>query len=331
MKKTALVLGCNGFIGYNLVERLKSEGYRVFGVDNRLENQAGYTSNCDVFFHDDAGDYVSMRSICQGLCIDECYQLAADMGGAGYIFTGENDFQIMQNSVMINWNVARLTAKGLFKKVFFSSSACVYPMDEDTKANLDTRECAAYPANPDSEYGWEKLFSERMYLALNRKIGKPVVRIARFHNIYGPHGTYKGGKEKAPAAMIRKAIELDNGSQMEVWGDGSQVRTFLYIDDCLDGIRALMEHETFVGPVNIGSEQEITINKLATTACIYAGKMPNIKNVPGPTGVSHRKSNNELAETVLNWSPKIQLSEGMLRTYEWIFSEMNKPENSYTV
>jgi nucleoside-diphosphate-sugar epimerase len=321
-----LVLGCNGFIGYNLVARLKSEGHQVIGIDKSEFNHAGEKSNCDEFICTDLRSHevwnflLSQRS---GTKFDELYQLAADMGGAGYIFSGDNDLDIMVNSNAIN-HLCAVNCSNIAKKVFFSSSACVYPMSEETGANEDTRECAAYPANPDSEYGWEKLFAERMYLALNRSVTHSLVRIARFHNIYGPYGTYKGGKEKAPAAMIRKAIEARLFEDMRVWGNGQQTRTFLYIDDCLDAIRKLMDHPTFEGPVNIGSMEEITINDLARMALDIAGVKAVIKNVDGPIGVNARKSNNELIETVLDWSPKYSLFEGMQKTYEWIESEMKK-------
>ncbi len=325
-QKRALVLGCNGFIGHNLVKRLQSEGYYVVGVDKSDKNHAGEHSVVDKFILADLRKQDTWKELfflsmtCKGF--DEMYQLAADMGGAGYIFSGKHDYEVMTNSNAINHHCA-INCSRMAKKVFFSSSACVYPMCETTGANEDTREGAAYPANPDSEYGWEKLFAERVYLALNKDVGFPLVRIARFHNIFGPYGTWRGGKEKAPAAMIRKAI--DSKGVMEVWGTGEQTRTFLYIDDCLDAIRLLMDHPCFEGPVNIGSEEEISINGLAEVALSIAGKRGTIiKNIPGPTGVNARKSNNELIETILNWKPKYSLREGMEKTFQWIESEIKK-------
>lgn len=328
-QKRVLVLGCNGFIGHNLVLRLKSEGYYVVGVDINSVNHAGEESPVDKFILADLRKQDTWKELfflsmtCKGF--DEMYQLAADMGGAGYIFSGEHDYEVMTNSNAINHHCA-IDCSSMAKKVFFSSSACVYPMSEKTGSNEDTRECAAYPANPDSEYGWEKLFAERVYLSLNKKVGFPLVRIARFHNIYGPYGTWKGGKEKAPAAMIRKAIEVEDGTEIEVWGNGQQTRTFLYIDDCLDAIRKLMDHPTFEGPVNIGSTEEISINDLAGCALVLAGKEDHtgIKNIPGPVGVNARKSNNEMIETVLGWYPKYSLFDGLIKTHEWIESEMKK-------
>jgi nucleoside-diphosphate-sugar epimerase len=320
-----LVLGCNGFIGYNLVARLKSEGHQVVGIDKSKFNHAGEKSNCDDFMCADLRSHEIWDFLLNNRGtekFDELYQLAADMGGAGYIFSGYHDHDIMVNSNAINLHCT-MWGNYLAKKIFFSSSACVYPMSEETGANEDTRECAAYPANPDSEYGWEKLFAERMYLALNRTVKHSLVRIARFHNIYGPYGTYEGGKEKAPAAMIRKAIEARLFEDMPVWGNGQQTRTFLYIDDCLDAIRKLMDHPTFEGPVNIGSMEEITINDLARMALDIAGVKAVIKNVDGPIGVNARKSNNELIETVLDWTPQYSLRSGMEKTYEWIESQMN--------
>jgi GDP-D-mannose 3', 5'-epimerase len=326
-KKRALVLGCNGFIGHNLVKRLQSESYYVVGVDIKDKNHAGEPSGADKFIQADLRVQTSWLTFWNehyDKKFDELYQLAADMGGAGYIFTGDHDLEVMLNSNNINSNCV-IYSQHIANKVFFSSSACVYPMSETTGANEDTREVAAYPANPDSEYGWEKLFAERMYLALNRAMKQPFVRIARFHNIFGPYGTWKGGKEKAPAAMIRKAIQTREGGTVEVWGTGQQTRTFLYIDDCLDAIRLLMDHPSFEGPVNIGSEVEITINNLARMACCeIANKGVFIKNIDGPTGVNARKSNNELIETVLGWKPKVSLREGMERTFTWIESEMKK-------
>lgn len=326
-QKRALVLGCNGFIGYNLVKRLKEEGFFVVGVDKSSRNHSYDVSNADEFLlldlrYEKSWKELFYKTITTKESFDEMYQLAADMGGAGYIFTGENDYDVMINSQAINHHCA-VNGDVLAKKIFFSSSACVYPICA-SGGNDSTKECDAYPANPDSEYGWEKLFAERQYLAANRKLGFPLFRIARFHNIFGPFGTWRGGKEKAPAAMIRKAIETPVGGIMEVWGTGEQTRTFLYIDDCLDAIRLLMDHPSFEGPVNIGSEEEISINGLAKMALDIAVSEAEVRNIDGPVGVNARKSNNELIETVLGWKPKVSLREGMERTFTWIESEIKK-------
>lgn len=325
-QKNALVLGCNGFIGYNLVKRLKEEGFFVVGIDKSSRNHADDKSNADEFIlkdlrTQDSWKDIFLMSFRKG-GFDEMYQLAADMGGAGYIFTGEHDYDVMINSQAINHHCA-VNGHAIASKIFFSSSACVYPICA-SGGNDSTKECDAYPANPDSEYGWEKLFAERQYLAANRKHGFPLFRIARFHNIFGPFGTYRGGKEKAPAAMIRKAIETPDGGTMEIWGTGEQTRSFLYIDDCLDAIRLLMDHPSFEGPVNIGSEENVTINNLYSIAREISGKDISRINIPGPVGVNARNSDNELIETILGWKPKIDLFEGMRRTYTWIESEMNK-------
>lgn len=325
-QKKALVLGCNGFIGYNLVKRLKEEGFFVVGIDQSSRNHAHEKSNADEFI---LGD-LRRQDVWKGIFLmsvrrngfDEMYQLAADMGGAGYIFTGEHDYDVMINSQAINHHCA-VNGHAIASKIFFSSSACVYPICS-SGGNDSTKECDAYPANPDSEYGWEKLFAERQYLAANRKHGFPLFRIARFHNIFGPFGTYRGGKEKAPAAMIRKAIETPVGGTIEVWGTGLQTRSFLYIDDCLDAIRLLMDHPSFEGPVNIGSEHYISINGLAQMALDIAVSEAEVRNIDGPTGVNARTSNNELIETVLGWKHKVSLREGMERTFTWIESEMKK-------
>jgi nucleoside-diphosphate-sugar epimerase len=259
----------------------------------------------------------------ESLQFDEVYQLAADMGGAGYIFTGENDANVMHNSATINLNVAHEAVKQKVKRVFYSSSACMYPEHNQLDPNNpNCEESSAYPANPDSEYGWEKLFSERMYLAFARNYGL-TVRIARFHNIFGPYGTWKGGKEKAPAAMCRKVIETLEGGEIEVWGDGSQTRSFLYIDECVEGVLRLMRSD-FEGPVNIGSEEMVTINELAQYAIDISGKNITIKNVPGPTGVRGRNSGNKLIEEKLDWVPNYPLYEGLIHTFEWINKQVNK-------
>jgi nucleoside-diphosphate-sugar epimerase len=254
--------------------------------------------------------------------MDEIYQLAADMGGAGYIFTGDNDANVMHNSATINLNVIDVATKKRVKKVFYSSSACMYP--EHNQLDPDNPKCSedsAYPADPDSEYGWEKLFSERLYMAYNRNHGI-AVRIARFHNIFGPNGAWNNGKEKAPAALSRKVAETDNNGVIEVWGDGLQTRSFLYIDECLEGVRRLMESD-FMGPVNIGSEEMISINDFAKMIIQIAGKDISINNIPGPEGVRGRNSDNYLIQEKLGWKPSIPLKEGITKTYNWISQLVN--------
>jgi nucleoside-diphosphate-sugar epimerase len=260
---------------------------------------------------------------------DEVYQLAADMGGAGYIFTGENDANVMHNSALINLNVAHECVKKKIKKVFYSSSACMYPEHNQLDPNNpNCEESSAYPANPDSEYGWEKLFSERLYFAYNRNYGLDV-RVARFHNIFGPQGTWKGGKEKAPAAMCRKAAELQSGDNLEVWGDGLQTRSFLYVDECVEAVIRFMEQNEFLGPVNIGSEEMVTINQLAKYAIIASEKYINIENISGddfknkygfkcPVGVRGRNSDNKLYKEKMGWEPSQSLQDGIIKTYQWI-------------
>lgn len=327
--KTALVLGAGGFIGSHLVNRLKSEGYWVRGVDVKTPDFS--PSQADEFLIYDLRDSRNVESVMrltqsmefnylpqafeESIPFDEVYQLAADMGGAGFVFTGEHDAEIMHNSAMINLNVANFAVKFGVKKLFYSSSACMYPQEiQNDYDNKGLRESDAYPANPDSEYGWEKLFSERLFLAYQRNHNLNV-RITRFHNIYGPEGTYQGGREKAPAAMCRKAIET--ASEIEVWGTGHQTRSFLFIDDCIDAVRLLMGSD-FSGPVNIGSEEMVTINQLAEMAISLSGKNISIKNIPGPVGVMGRNSNNDLIEEKLGWKPKFTLNAGMFLTFNWI-------------
>jgi nucleoside-diphosphate-sugar epimerase len=312
--KKALVCGAGGFIGGHLVQRLKKEGYWVRGVDLK---QHEYTQlDADEFIVGDLRDInVVEQVIDKGM--DEIYQLAADMGGAGYIFTGDNDANVMHNSATINLNVIDVATKKRVKKVFYSSSACMYP--EHNQLDPDNPKCSedsAYPADPDSEYGWEKLFSERLYMAYNRNHGI-AVRIARFHNIFGPNGAWNNGKEKAPAALSRKVAETDNNGVIEVWGDGLQTRSFLYIDECLEGVRRLMESD-FMGPVNIGSEEMISINDFAKMIIQIAGKDISINNIPGPEGVRGRNSDNLLIQEKLGWKPSIPLKEGITKTYNWI-------------
>ncbi|WP_333599027.1 NAD-dependent epimerase/dehydratase family protein [Flavobacterium sp.] len=315
--KKILVCGAGGFIGGHLVNRLKSEGYWVRGVDLK-ENEYG-NNNSDEFILGDLRDPIVAQKAVKG--IDEVYQLAADMGGAGYIFTGDHDADVMNNSALCNLNVLGAAQKEGVKKIFYSSSACMYPeynqMDPD---NPKCSEDSAYPAAPDSEYGWEKLFSERLYLSYYRNYGIEV-RIARFHNIFGPQGTWNGGKEKAPAAMCRKAAEANDGTSIEVWGDGKQTRSFLYIDECVEAVIRLMNSD-FTGPVNIGSEEMISINDFAQMAIDISEKKLEIKNIPGPTGVRGRNSDNKLLFEKLNWAPSLPLLEGMKKTYDWVEAQV---------
>ncbi len=318
--KKALVCGAGGFIGSHLVKRLKTEGYWVRGVD--LKRPEYDNTAADEFVIGDLRD----QSICRKIldqAFDEVYQLAADMGGAGYIFTGENDANVMHNSATINLNICDLAHKQNVGKIFYSSSACMYPAyNQEDPDNPKCSEESAYPAAPDSEYGWEKLFSERLYLAYNRNF-KLEVRVARFHNIFGTLGTWRGGKEKAPAAICRKIAEATNGGEIEIWGDGKQTRSFLYIDECLEAIRRLME-SNFVGPVNVGSEEMVTINHLAEMAMEISGKKIRIKNIPGPTGVRGRNSDNKLIREKLNWEPSMPLKEGLTQTFHWISAQVKK-------
>ena len=341
-KKTALVLGAGGFIGSHMVKRLRSEGYWVRGVDikhtefskteanefisadlrdadmvRRAIRFTGYLGN---FYNQIAEKFVQP--------FDEIYQFAADMGGAGFVFTGENDADILHNSVQINLNVLEeqrklnQSVKENKTKIFYSGSACMYPehnqLDPD---NPDCREESAYPANPDSEYGWEKLFSERLFLAYNRNHGIPV-RIARYHNIFGPEGTYEGGREKAPAAICRKVAFLpESGGAIEVWGDGLQTRSFLFVDECIEATRRLMDSD-FTGPVNIGSEEMVSINDLVDIVAKVAGKEVKKIHIDGPLGVRGRNSNNDLIREKLNWDYSQPLSVGIEKTYNWIHSQL---------
>ena len=315
--KKILVCGAGGFIGGHLVKRLKSQGNWVRGVD--LKNNEYGNNQADEFILGDLRDPEVAKSVVKG--IDEVYQLAADMGGAGYIFTGDHDADVMNNSALCNLNVLGASQKEGVKKIFYSSSACMYPeYNQMDPENPKCSEDSAYPAAPDSEYGWEKLFSERLYLSYMRNYGIEV-RIARFHNIFGPQGTWNGGKEKAPAAMCRKAAEASNGTEIEVWGDGKQTRSFLYIDECIEAVLRLMDSD-FTGPVNIGSEEMISINDFAQMAIDISGKKLNIKNIPGPTGVRGRNSDNKLLFEKLNWQPTMPLREGMEKTYKWIASQL---------
>lgn len=342
--KTALVLGAGGFIGSHMVKRLKKEGYWVRGVDIKYPDHS--MTKADEFILGDLTDF----NLCEKIVrfkgphnnfykmisdkysdsFDEIYQFAADMGGAGYIFTGDHDADVMNNSASINLNILR-SVKDLNQfldknktTIFFSSSACMYPehiqMDPD---NPGLKEDDAYPAGPDSEYGWEKLFSERLYFAYNRNYGIPV-RVARYHNIFGPEGTWRGGKEKSPAAICRKVAELpDDGGEIEIWGDGEQTRSFLYIDECIEATYRLVQSD-FMGPVNIGSEEMVTINQLADVAAKSANKAIIKKHIDGPLGVRGRNSNNDLIREKLQWDYSMTLEEGITRTYNWINSQLKK-------
>ena len=311
--KKALVCGGGGFIGGHLINRLKKDGYFVRGADLK-ENEYG-NNKADEFIIGDLTDPRVAQEVVKG--VNEVYQLAADMGGAGYIFTGENDAAVMHNSALCNLNVLEASQKAGIKKIFYSSSACMYP--EYNQLDPDNPKCSeesAYPAAPDSEYGWEKLFSERLYFAYQRNTGINV-KVARFHNIFGPQGTWTGGKEKAPAALCRKVAETENGGSIEVWGDGKQTRSFLFIDECVEAVRRLMESD-FSGPVNIGSEEMISINDFAKMVIDISGKNIAIRNIPGPTGVRGRNSDNRLLREKLGWEPSLPLRKGMEITYKWI-------------
>jgi len=308
-----LVGGAGGFIGGHLVKRLKSEGFWVRGVD--LKRHEFSRLPVDEFILGDLRDPSVVSDVVAG--IGEVYQLAADMGGAGYIFTGEHDACVMHNSATINLNVLEFGRRAGVKKFFYSSSACIYPeYNQRDPENPKCSEDSAYPAAPDSEYGWEKLFSERLYLAYMRNYGVEV-RMARFHNIFGPEGTWDGGREKAPAAICRKVAQAKDGGTIEIWGDGKQTRSFLFIDECIEGVRRLMESD-FTGPVNIGSEEMVSINRLARMIMNIAGKKLSIKHISGPLGVRGRNSDNRLIRERLGWAPSRPLREGLEKTYRWI-------------
>jgi nucleoside-diphosphate-sugar epimerase len=316
--QAALVCGAGGFIGSHLVKELKRQGFWVRGVDLKYP-QFGETA-ADDFIIGDLRDPDVCRSAVDRR-FDEVYQLAADMGGAGYIFTGENDADIMHNSALINLNMLEACHRRNNRRIFYSSSACIYPAyNQEDPANPLTREDSAYPAAPDSEYGWEKLFSERLYLAFSRNHGMQC-RIARYHNIFGPEGTWEGGKEKAPAALCRKVAEATPDGEIEIWGDGEQTRSFLSIDQCLKGTILLMR-SGFEGPVNIGSEEMVTINELAHRIMRIAGKSLRIRHVLGPLGVRGRNSHNELIRNRLGWAPDEPLEVGLRKTYRWIAEQV---------
>jgi GDP-D-mannose 3', 5'-epimerase len=327
--KRALVLGAGGFIGSHLVKRLKSEGYWVRGVDLKLPEFS--SSEADEFI---IGDLRNPSLVSKAIyaphqlserdtenSFDEVYQLAADMGGAGYINTGDNDAEVVHNSMLINLNVVREAHKKSVKKIFYASSACVYNEHNqlDPKNPICTED-SVYPAYPDSEYGWEKLFSERLYATYNRNHGLDI-RVARFHNIFGPEGTFYGGKEKAPAAICRKVADSLMDEEIEVWGDGLQTRSFLYIDEAIEGVRRLME-SNYIEPINIGSDEIISMNELTKLVIDIAGKRAGIKNIPGPQGVRGRTSDNTLIKETLGWTPSQSLRFGLEKTYKWIQSQM---------
>ncbi len=321
-QKKALVLGAGGFIASHLVKRLKKEGFWVRGVDLKYP-EFSQTQADDFIIRDLRDDELCQRILDDKF--DEVYQLAADMGGAGFVFTGKNDANIMHNSARINLNILDICHKKDIKRIFFSSSACMYP--EYNQRDPDNPKCSedsAYPAMPDSEYGWEKLFSERLYLAYHRNYAMEV-RIARYHNIFGPEGTWQGGREKAPAALCRKVATaiLKGEDYIEVWGDGKQTRSFLYIDECIEGTLRLMRSD-WTGPVNIGSEEMVTIEELANMIMEIAGKKLKIKYIPGPQGVRGRNSDNRLIKEKLGWAPTMPLKKGLEITYKWIEEQVRK-------
>ena len=319
--KTALVLGGTGFIGHHMVRRLKHEGYWVRCVDIEREQYAN--TEADDLILGDLTDYNFAKEVIN-CSFDEIYQFAADMGGAGYVFTGDNDAEIMANSAQINLNVLRACDRRNSRNIFYSSSACIYPArNQVDPEDHDCSELSAYPAEPDSNYGWEKLFSERMFEAFAKNHGFRI-RIARYHNIFGPEGAWNSGKEKAPAAICRKIANLSEDSgEIEVWGDGQQTRSFLYIDECIEGTRRIMNSDK-QGPYNVGAEQHVTINGLVKMVAGIAGKDVIIKHIPGPQGVRGRSSNNNEIYKDLGWKPTEDLESGLKKTYEWIFDKIYK-------
>lgn len=324
--KHAIVFGAGGLIGSHLVNRLKDLGYWVRGVDINYPQFSA--SRADSFVLADLTNYSDLRDTLEYQKFDEIYQLAADMGGAEYIFTGDNDTNIMTNSVQVNLNLIKavIATKHLGSKIFYSSSACIYPEEAQTdRKHVNLVESAAYPANPDSEYGWEKIFSERLYTALNKNYGTPI-RIARFHNVFGPEGTWEGGREKAPAAICRKVAMADQDGEIEILGDGEQIRSFLYIDDALDGVMALM-NSNCISPVNIGSDLPVTINQLVDMVQRIPGKKLNKKHIPGPTGVVARNSENTFVFQQTGWRPRIPLADGLAKTFWWVSEQISKKSN----
>lgn len=319
-KACALVCGAGGFIGSHLVSRLKRDGFWVRGVDLKFPEYS--TTDADDFAIGDLRDQDFCREIVDRR-FDSVYQLAADMGGAGYIFTGEHDADVMHNSALINLNMLDVCRKRASAKVFYSSSACMYPAyNQEDPLNPKCSEDSAYPAAPDSEYGWEKLFSERVYLSFRRNYGMET-HVARFHNIFGPLGTWRGGKEKAPAAICRKIAMARSGDAIEIWGDGEQTRSFLYVDECVEGVVRLTRSSSS-GPVNIGSEEMVTINQLVDMVADIAGKKIEKNHIPGPTGVRGRNSDNRLIEETLGWKPQTRLRDGLEVTYAWIEAQIRK-------
>ncbi len=319
-QKLALVLGAGGFIGGHLVKALKRQGFWVRGVD--LKFNPFSETQADDFVIGDLRDPYFCREVIDRR-FDEIYQLAADMGGAGYIFTGEHDADVMHNSATINLNVLDACHKRNNKRIFYSSSACMYP--EHNQLDPDNPECSedsAYPAAPDSEYGWEKLFSERLYLAYQRNHGIEA-RVARYHNIFGPEGTWTGGKEKAPAAICRKVAEAKDGGTIQIWGDGKQTRSFLYVDECVEGTM-LLTRSGFCGPVNVGSDEMVTINQLVAMVSDIAGKVLDVNHIDGPTGVRGRNSDNRLIKERLGWAPSQSLIAGLERTYSWVEQQVHR-------
>jgi nucleoside-diphosphate-sugar epimerase len=318
--KTALVCGAGGFIGGHLVRRLKQDGFWVRGTDLKFHEYA--ETEADDFVIGDLREQSFVRQVVDRR-FDEVYQLAADMGGAGYIFTGEHDADVMHNSATINLNVLEACHKRTINRIFYSSSACMYPAyNQEDPANPKCSEDSAYPAAPDSEYGWEKLFSERLYLAYRRNYGMGT-HVARYHNIFGPQGTWDGGKEKAPAAICRKIARAKSGSDIEIWGDGEQTRSFLYIDECIEGTTRLLR-SGHSGPFNIGSEEMVTINQLVDMVADIAGKQIGKRHIAGPTGVRGRNSDNRLIREKLNWEPHQKLREGLEKTYAWIETQVRR-------
>jgi nucleoside-diphosphate-sugar epimerase len=330
-KRFALVLGAGGFIGSHMARQLKNEGYLVKGVDLKFPEYS--KSACDDFVIADLRDLAEMKKAINWATdnfsfFDEVYQFAADMGGAGFVFSGNNDAEIMHNSALINLNLLESVRQENEShtrnstKVFYSGSACMYPAyNQEDPDNPNCKEDSAYPAAPDSEYGWEKLFSERLYFAYHRNYGIPVA-VARYHNIFGPEGTWEGGREKAPAAVCRKIAYAQKIDEIEVWGDGEQTRSFLYIDECIEATRRMMEHSSFIGPVNIGSEEMVTINQLVDIVAKVAQKEISKKHIDGPLGVRGRNSDNTLIREILGWDYQQTLEEGIEKTYKWISEQI---------